>query len=136
MALGGGKELHHWEDYLTLEAEGQVAQHFSGINDHTEVNSALNLRWQALPWDDWLDTSLAWGLGLSYAFSTPKLEVDQGDRVSNLMIFMNTELEVMVPGQEDWSVFTRIHHRSSAFGLINNADTTANALVGGVRVRF
>jgi hypothetical protein len=43
------------------------------------------------------------------------------------------ELEFALPDARHWSVITRIHHRSGAFGLFNGVTGGSNALAFGVR---
>lgn len=136
VAIGGGKELYHGGDWYTLEAEGQIAHYINGVNDHAELNGALTARWQYFPWDRWLDTSAAFGIGLSLASDTPAVEARTADTTSLVLIYLLAEIDVMIPGQDSWSVFSRTHHRSSAFESIAGSDAASNTLAFGVKKRF
>ncbi len=52
------------------------------IQDHWEFNLPIVARWEAFPWDDVIDTSLAFGIGPSYASEIPKVEVANGGTVN------------------------------------------------------
>ena len=62
------------EDALSLETEGQVVYNF-GDQSHWEFNSLLASRWHRFPWDESLATTMAFGLGLSYATESPEVEI-------------------------------------------------------------
>jgi hypothetical protein len=61
--------------YFALEAEGQIGKHY-GMQHHFEFNAVLVGRWRLFPWNNYLQTSLAVGEGLSYATEVPALETD------------------------------------------------------------
>jgi hypothetical protein len=59
-----------------MEAEGQLVQNL-GRQDHLEVNVLpVMARWHRIPWSRRVDTSVAFGLGLSYATELPDVEVE------------------------------------------------------------
>jgi hypothetical protein len=130
------RELALWHDLLALEVEGQVAQHFKK-QDHCEVNMLLAVRWMAFPWNDYIRTRFAVGEGVSYASSVPVIEREKSpDKTSKLLNYLMIELELAPPQQSRWSIFTRIHHRSNAYGLYGGATTGSNILGVGVKYRF
>jgi hypothetical protein len=135
--LSLGKELGVYKDVIGYEVEGQVAYH-SGEQTHAEVNAAFTLRWLPFPWDRYLDTSFAFGNGLSYATSEPELEIREGDEheTNQLLYYILVELAFKVPKYDAWDVFVRIHHRSSVFGLIDGISTGSNFVGLGLRYRF
>lgn len=135
--LSLGREMGRWKDKLALELEGQLGA-YSGAQSHLEANGAVTLRWLTFPWDRWLDTSFAFGNGLSYASKDPPLEVREGNegRSAQLMYYILVEMAFAVPHHPDWEVFTRIHHRSSVFGLIDGLFTASNFAGLGLRYRF
>jgi hypothetical protein len=120
-------------DYA-LEIEGQIVRHF-GAQDHWELNAPVVVaRWRRFPWDGTVDTSAAFGLGLSLASETPRLEVEQEGQSSPVMAYWMIEAEVAAP-DAPWSLFGRLHHRSTAYGLFGE-EGGLNALVAGARKRF
>jgi hypothetical protein len=135
--LSVGKELGRLKDRVGMEVEGQFGQHNGGQN-HGEINGAFTLRWLPFPWDRYLDTSFAFGNGLSYAFKEPQLEIieNEDNESSQWLYYFLVELAFQVPKQHRWDVFVRIHHRSSVFTLINNVDAGSNFLGLGLRYRF
>jgi len=136
-AVALGKELWSDRKYLALEAEGQVVQHFKG-KAHQEFNAALNLRWLPFPWDDYIDTSIALGSGISYATRDPEFEINEADDnvTSQWMYYLMLEVVFALPGDTPWGVFTRVHHRSSVFGLIDGVFAASNYVCAGIRYTF
>ena len=118
----------------SLELEANVARHF-GIQDHFEFNApVLNVRWEALPWDSALDTSLAFGIGPSFATTTPEYErIRKGDS-DPVMLFWHIEAAFGLPGSP-WSTFVRLHHRSTGYGMFAE-DGGSNILCLGLRYEF
>lgn len=135
--LSVGKELGVYKNVIGYELEAQVAQH-SGKQTHEEINGAFTLRWLPFPWDRYLDTSFAFGNGLSYATSEPELEIREGEehKTNQLLYYILVELAFSLPQQPDWDLFVRIHHRSSVFGLIDNIWTGSNFVGLGLRYKF
>jgi hypothetical protein len=132
-----GKQIGQYKDKLGYELEGQVAVH-SGRQSHQEINGAFTVRWLPFPWDRYLDTSIAFGNGLSYATAEPPLEIqDSNDnRSSHWLYFILVELAFNLPGNKQWELFTRVHHRSGVFGLIHEVDSGSNFIGIGIRYRF
>jgi hypothetical protein len=135
--LSVGKELGVYKNVIGYEVEGQVAWH-SGMQHHEEVNCAFTLRWLPFFWDKYLDTSFAFGNGLSFATDEPELEIREGDenKSNQLLYYILVELAFALPRQPQWNLFVRIHHRSSVFGLIDNITTGSNFVGLGLRYKF
>jgi hypothetical protein len=132
-----GKEVGRLTDAIGMELEGQVAVH-SGRQDNAEINGAFTLRWLPFPWDRYLDTSFAFGNGISYATAKPELEIIDSDDndTSQWLYYILVEMAFKIPRQPQWEVFVRIHHRSSVFGLINRVYAGSNFVGLGLRYRF
>jgi hypothetical protein len=175
-ALGIGKEIWMSKSKnLSLELEGQIVHNWgygvytddslssgdpgwdwapgmshdsqnSGSSHHREYNAALILRWHKFPWDKYLDTSLAFGNGFSYATKYPPYETDPHGqlhgkehemyKVSKTLYYLVIEWNFTHPKINPWSVFIRVHHRSGIFGLINGVDGGSNFIGGGIRYEF
>jgi hypothetical protein len=121
-AVGLTRRIHDWRDSLQAEGEMNVAGH-TGRQDHFEVNTAVSMRWHAFPWDGYVATTLAYGLGLSHAFARPPLEEEPRRRATRMLIFMPAELTFGPPSsrRSPWRLLLRIHHRSGAFGFFKDA---------------
>jgi hypothetical protein len=118
----------------SLELEANVARHF-GIQDHFEFNAPiLTLRWDSFPWDKVLDTSLAYGLGPSYATKLPEYERQKSGDSEQLLLFWHLEAAFGLPGS-NWSTIFRLHHRSSAYGVFADKGGS-NILTMGLRYEF
>jgi hypothetical protein len=137
VALTGGHIFSHWKGFR-FEVEGQWVMH-TGMQDHLEINAVIAARWMNFPWDRWLDTRIAFGEGLSYAFRTPFIEPRQDpeeDRSRRFLNYLMAELEFVVPGLPKWSSFVRVHHRSGAWGLFGGVSGGSNFVGTGIRYTF
>lgn len=135
--LSIGKEVGRYKDKIVYELEGQVGFH-QGEQSHQELNGAFAIRWQPLPWDRWIDSSIAIGNGLSYATTEPPLEkMDQKDnKASRLLYYLYAEMAFEPFKETDLEMFIRVHHRSGIFGLINGIDSGSNFIGFGIRYYF
>jgi hypothetical protein len=137
LALALAQELGRSWEHLVWEAEGQLVRHF-GIQQHYEINALAIARWTRFPWDRWLNTSFAFGEGLSYATSTPELEPRRGsDRdTARLLNYLLAEWEFAPPRSDRVAMVLRVHHRSGVFGLFDGVHGGSNFVGVGVRYRF
>ena len=138
VALALGKEVAVYKDKVGIEIEGQIVKHIHG-SEHWEFNPVFTLRWLNFPWDDTLDTSFGWGNGLSFATEPPEFEVREsshGERTSQVLYYFMVEWVAAFPNMSHWSVFSRIHHRSSVFGIIDGLMAGSNYVTFGVRYHF
>jgi hypothetical protein len=132
-ALSKRYALLHEGD-LQLEVEGNVAYAFDEQH-YWQLNFApLMARWQKFPWNHSVETSAAFGLGLSYATELPELEVKQEGDSSQLLVFWVAEVTAGPPGA-DWAISLRLHHRSVGYGLFGDKGGM-NAVGLGVRYMF
>lgn len=132
--VGVSKRLTSWKTYLDIEGEGQVAKHTQG-QDHWEFNGLFSLRWLPFPWDAYLDTTTAFGIGLSYASEKPPFEKNHEGN-SQLLAYLQAEAEFGLPAVPRWKAVCRIHHRSGMFGTFGNMTEASNALCFGLRYKF
>lgn len=133
--LSAGRKLFQIKDLMKFEAEVQVAKHF-GEQHNWEFNGLVILRWVKFPWNNFLKTSFAVGDGLSYATEPPEVEERHHDDTSRLLDYLMFEVSASLPDDSRWEVFTRIHHRSGAFGLFNGVTGASNAIGLGIRYHF
>jgi len=128
------RRIGAYEDKASFEIEGQIVKHFN-IQTHWELNALVAARWEAFWWDDVLDTSVAFGLGPSYATDEPEIETEIDENTSQFLIYWMLELALGLPDYPRVALITRIHHRSDAFGLIADGGGS-NALAFGLKWRF
>ena len=133
--LALSRRLYTYRDYFNLEIEGQIAKHF-GDQDNWEFNAVAYFRWLLFPWDSYLDTSLAAGVGLSYATSVPEIEAKNNDEAAKFLGALMFELAFSHPRVPQWSFVTRLHHRSGAGGLFSDVHGASNAWAIGIRYSF
>ena len=119
---------------VQLEAEGQVAYNFGG-QEYWEFNAVpLMARWRPVAWTDAFTTSLAFGLGLSYATRLPRIEVELEGESEQLLIYWVAEVTAG-PNDGRWALALRLHHRSVGYGLMGE-EGGMNAVGLGMRWRF
>jgi hypothetical protein len=125
----------HFDGALRMEYEVNVAYNF-GEQNHWELNVApLTLRWQRFPWNNLLHTTVAFGLGLSYAFEYPEVERRLENDTQQLLLFWQLELTAG-PREGPWSAVVRLHHRSPGWGIMGVKDGGMNAPSLGFRYAF
>ncbi|WP_157598676.1 hypothetical protein [Tateyamaria omphalii] len=112
-------------------AEAQLLGHF-GRQDHFELSVPVVLRY--VPDTRSVVTSLAAGLGLSYASDVPQVEIDRNGASQRLFVHWMAEIEFDLP-DPDLTTFLRLHHRSDGYGLFE-VDAGSTGFVLGVRKRF
>ena len=123
--------------HVDVEVEGQIGKHSGSIQHHWEVNALGALRWKTFPWNNYLNTSAAAGLGLSYATEDPQFEIQAHERSNRLLAYIMVELTASLPKIPRWLAFARIHHRSSAYGTFeNDIEGASNSFGFGIRYRF
>jgi hypothetical protein len=115
------------------EVEGQVAK-YRGGQDHWEFNVPVVARWTRFPWSARVATAASFALGLSYATEIPPVEVELEGESQRLLVYWFIELAAGPP-EAAWSVVTRLHHRSVAFGLMGE-EGGMNAVTVGLRWEF
>lgn len=123
-----------WGPHIRWELEGQALKHF-GEQRHGEFAGSINIRWITFPWDRYLDTSMAFGGGLSVTTEVPVLEKRDPDnsQAATLLHYLLLEAAVGLPNSR-WSLVGRLHHRSGIFGLFSHS--SSNVLSVGIRYRF
>ncbi len=133
IGLAASRRLWEIGRFADIEVEGQVVRHF-GNQHHWEFNALGVGRWRLFPWSETVHTTLAYGLGLSYATELPNDEVAHRGSSKRTLFYWVAELEVGPP-DAPWSAIARLHHRSTGFGLLGD-NGGSNALVAGLRWRF
>lgn len=127
-----GRDVAH-RGRLSFGYEIQAVRHF-GVQDHFEINAPLVVRYdragQRLP----AISSLAFGLGLSWASEKPQVEIDNDGDTTRVLIYWMSEVGLDLSGTEMEGIL-RVHHRSDGYGVFPE-DSGSNALAVGVRRRF
>jgi hypothetical protein len=120
--------------HIRFELEGQALKHF-GEQEHVEFVGSINARWITFPWNRYLETSFAFGGGLSVTSEVPVLEKRDPDNTdaATLLHYLLIEAAVGLPNSP-WSLVARVHHRSGIFGVFSHSGS--NVLALGIRYRF
>ena len=127
------RELWRYEQWISLEAEGQVGKFF-GDDDGWQFNGLLIARWNKFPWDKYVETSFAMGDGLSYNTDVTTVEEEDDEDAGNWLNYLLFELTLGLPEHPRWDLVYRIHHRSSVRGLIGAGGS--NYVTLGVKYSF
>ncbi len=131
------RKLASFNEHSDFEFEGQVAKHAGPLQRHWEFNGLGVYRWHTFPWDRHINTSVAFGLGLSYALDKPAFEVQAHEKSNRLLVYILVELAVALPRAPRWEIVARIHHRSAAYGIFeNDLQGASNGLGFGLKYRF
>lgn len=128
------KRVGGWEDKASYEIEGQIVKHFH-LQTNWEFNALATVRWEAFWWDDFVDTSVAFGLGPSYATDKPEIEIENDGDTSRFLVYWMLELAAALPSHPRIALIARIHHRSDAYGLVAD-EGGSNALAVGLKWIF
>lgn len=133
-AVALSREVLRFDDSLGFELEGMAAHHF-GRENYQEVGTALYARWHSFPWNAWLTTTMALGMGPSYTTIYPVSEFEPGasDR-SRVLNQFNLEITLGLPSTPDTSLLLRLQHRSGIFGVIDHG--SSDFLTMGLRRHF
>jgi hypothetical protein len=125
----------YFDDALSFELEGQVGKWF-GNQKNMEFNLPAVIRWSKFPWDDYVDTSFAYGVGPSYATLEPAQEIENEDDTKKFLVYWFAEF-AFGPPESAWAGILRLHHRSGAFGLVaDKGHGGSNTLAAGIKYRF
>jgi hypothetical protein len=121
--------------YFSFELEGQVLKHY-GQQDHWELAGLFLVRLHHSLLSSLVSTDFAVGWGLSYATEIPALEAELHDNTSQLMNYLAFEVAFTLPEYREWTLVTRVHHRSGIFGTFNDANEGSNFFALGLRYHF
>lgn len=119
----------------SLEVEGQLGQH-AGRETSTEADVALTLRSGQLGVFGGTSLNVAWGNGLSYAFTAPRTEKGdsgiEGVGAKRFQYYMAFETELTDSSAPNLHLVLRLAHRSGVYGLISSDRTGSNYLGAGL----
>ena len=135
LAVALSRKFYTFRELIDFELEGQIVKHFED-QDHWEFNTLMVSRWLPFPWDKYVDTSFAVGVGLSLATETPEIEDKNHTDTSKFLAYLLFEAAFAHPDFPQWSVVARIHHRSGAFGTFSGVNGASNAWGAGIRYSF
>jgi hypothetical protein len=135
--LIGGGGLGHLGDDFTIEGEVGTSVRF-GDERLGEAWAALYLRYDGLPWNDTVYTTIGANTGLSVLTETSDFEEwrDDKGRSSVLLHYLGPELTFADPDNKDVELVFRYHHRSGVFGLFDGVVSGSTFISAGIRVRF
>jgi hypothetical protein len=96
----------------------------------------LTARFVDFPWNRWVLTSFASGIGLSWMTSKSRYEEEDGDKTKRWNVGVFWELTFADPDRPDWAGLVRVQHRSPLLGLLPDHGNTLDFFVLGLKHRF
>ncbi|HUQ38312.1 MAG TPA: hypothetical protein VM144_18235 [Aestuariivirga sp.] len=135
--LIGDRGLGQIGDNFTIEGEVGTSARF-GDESLGEAWVALYLRFDGLPWNDTVYTTIGANTGLSYLTDISAFERgrDSEGKASELLHYLGPELTFADPENKDLELVLRYHHRSGVFGLFDGVVSGSTFISAGIRVRF
>ena len=135
--LAGDIGLGYIGDELTMEAEAGTSFRF-GDENLGEAWAALYLRYDGLPWNDTVYTTIGVNTGISLLTDLSDFEKwrDDKGRSSELLHYLGPEFTFANPENKDLELVLRLHHRSGVFGLFDGVVSGSTFISAGIRLRF
>jgi len=126
-----------WTDsrFVALELEGSVAFQLESIQN-TAFQGATLIRWLEPPSNKVFKSSVALGMGVSYAINPPEIEIIVLPKTANLLMHVLIEFAADLDLSSTWQGLFRIHHRSGAYGLFSGVVGGSDYLCLGIRYRI
>jgi len=139
--LSVSREFWKTEKHFSWELESMFAkhhgQHKTGYQNYEEYVLAVFLRYHTFPWDNFIDTSIAIGEGLSLTSKIPERESQRDQSESrHLLNYLAIEFAFTLPKYPNTSLVYRIHHRSGVFGLFGGVKGASDFYMLGLRYNF
>jgi hypothetical protein len=123
-----------FDNDLSFEVEAMYAYHFNRQEYH-EVSATVYARWHLFPWNSWLTTTLAFGVGPRYVTDYPKMETEKGF-YSRVLNQANVEITAALPEYPEHQLVLRLQHRSGIFGLIDGVRDGSDFVTLGYKHYF
>jgi hypothetical protein len=126
-----------WDGALQIEPEVGVGQRFGNMHAE-EFWFAINYRWTAFPWNDYLVTTidLADGPSLATKIEAAERERTPGHKGDILLNYFSPEVTFALPDYPNEKLMFRYHHRSGMWGTFNGVYGGAQFATVGFRQRF
>ena len=135
LGLTASRLLGWYGRSLSFEAELMYAYHY-GREIYHEVGTAAYARWHDFPWNRYLLTTMAVGMGPSYTTEFPQLERQPDGSRSRLLNQFNLQASFALPAYPEIALVARLQHRSGMFGAFNGVTDASNFLTLGLRYEF
>lgn len=124
-------------DHLFVEGEAGLSLRF-GDEQLGEGWVGAFLRYDNLPWNDYVYTTFAVNTGVSYLTEASEFERsrDANLEAAKLLHFMAPEITFASPDNKNLEWLIRYHHRSGVFGTFDGVVSGSTFITTGLRVRF
>jgi hypothetical protein len=114
--IGGEIFRPHLEMPLCLEVVDE-----NGRRPFLDYNASVQLRWVDFPWNSWIETSIAIGLGLSYSEKIYAMDIQRhpGENRSHMKFNLPIEISFGLPGNNNERLSFYLAHQSGGFHLFD-----------------
>lgn len=141
--FGSINEITGWNlpsgigDHLFIEGELGISGRF-GQEELGEGWAAAYLRYDNLPWNDYVYTTIGVNTGVSLLTDISEFERsrDSKGKASEFLHYMGPEITFADPDNKNLEFLIRYHHRSGVFGLFDGVVSGSTFVTAGIRYRF
>lgn len=135
--LGGSlsRRIATWGPSLSFELEAGAGYRF-GSEKTGEFWGVVYARYDGLPWNDIVYTTLAVSSGLNLATRNSDIEKGKSNGGSRLLHYFSPEITFASPEDKNTELVFRLHHRSGVFGLFDGVSSGINTVTFGLRQHF
>lgn len=138
--LLAGAASYTWYRTDNMSFEGEMGLGFRFPIHSPETWFAIYVRYNNLPWNNYVYTTVAINTGISVVGKVSKEEKDKGERGnpkgSRLLHYLGPEITFALPRDHTKEVVIRLHHRSGAMGTFGGVWGGSNVVSAGFRFRF
>jgi len=136
IVASASREIFWFRDQFSIDGELMYGYHYDR-EDYHEVGAAVYMRWHEFPWNGFISTTFAVGVGPSYTTIYPALEAqDNPDDRSKVLNQFNLELTTTLWSLPDTMLLFRLQHRSGVFGALGGVWDGSNFLTVGLRQKL
>jgi hypothetical protein len=130
-------DIGHIGENLTVETEAGASFRF-GDESLGEAWAALYFRYDDLPWNDTVYTTIAVNTGVSLLTEISEFEEGRDDKgkSSVFLHYLGPEITFADPENKNLELVFRLHHRSGVFGLFDGVESGSTFISAGIRMRF
>ncbi len=122
-------------DFFSIEVEGGISGRF-GDESLGEAWAALYVRYDGMPWNDFVYTTFAASTGLSVLTEVSEFELSREGKATEMLHYFSPELTFADPDNKDLELVLRLHHRSGIFGIFDGISTGSTFIGLGIRMRY
>jgi hypothetical protein len=120
-----------WQPLVgTIHVAANVSERNDPRGKIVEFAPYVMWRWRHLPLEQYLVTTIGVGDGISYVTASPQREEAAGGGKS-VLNYLALEATFSLPGHPQLELVARVHHRSPAWGLFGESQSSNAIGIGG-----